>query len=211
MMSGFFVNMLITPALQTYFNTNYRRHLAWWLPCNLPSGHFAICLEAASQLACRANALVTRDRRVNPPRKLPRRNSPLLADLLLPNILTALVALTLAGLNLFQRARSPGILVMIVPVLVTRLLYNQPAILNEHLYRVAYRGLRDPKLAGQIQLRGNTEALVWAWVSERLTVGTLFRGTDDQVSDASEDRFGRALVFVKVAIKHREIFFECHG
>jgi hypothetical protein len=210
MMSGFFVNMLITPALQTYFNTNYRRHLAWWLPCNLPSGHFAICLEAASQFACRANALVTRDRSVNPPRKLPRRNSPLLADLLLPNILTALVALTLAGLNLFQRARSPGILVMIVPVLVTRLLYNQPAILNEHLYRVAYRGLRDPKLAGQIQLRGNTETLVRVRFVQGLSVVALFRWCDDQVGDAGEDSFSRALVLVQVTVKHREIFFEGH-
>ena len=51
---------------------------------------------------------------------------------------------------------------------------------------------------------------IWIWLTELLACGfVLFGWGDDQVGNAGEDRFGGTTVLIQVAIKHREIFFEC--
>src|ERR1019366_5938903 len=131
-------------------------------------------------------------------------------ELFRPNVLAVLVALALTRLNRRQRTRRKTVVVALVPTPITELLDDKPAVFCILLHGGAYGGFRNTELARQVRLRGNTQTLVWAWVSERLTVGTLLGRANNQVSYAGEDRFGRALVLVQVTVKHREIFSECH-
>jgi hypothetical protein len=126
------------------------------------------------------------------------------------NVLTVLVALALTRLESLQRTGCQAILVAVVAVLVTGPVNDKPAVLLIGCYGGAYRGLGYAQLTGQVFLCGDTHTLVCAWVSERLTVGTLLGRPNNQVSYAGEDSFGSALVLVQVTVKHREIFFECH-
>jgi hypothetical protein len=130
--------------------------------------------------------------------------------LLLPNVLSLLIFLTLPSYKTIPSARCPAVFVVFVSMLVTGAGSSYPAVFLKQPHGLAYSGFRQTHLAGQILLGGGAEAYVGVRLTELLACGfVLFGWCNDQMGNAGENGFGGATVLVQIRVQHREIVFEC--